>query len=113
MQGTEQMQAAIQKNAEAIAEVTARVDGHDEDIARHERHIAKLDEAVVSLREGMARVATKEDIGELRGDINNTFFEQLKDAHNSVPAKVSLIFGGLMCLTGVIALLMNVVRGHG
>jgi septal ring factor EnvC (AmiA/AmiB activator) len=108
---TEDMQAAIRENAQAIAEVKARVDGHDEDLARVDRHIAKLDEAVVMLREGMARVATKEDIGELRQDISKTFFEQLKDAHNSIPTKTATWFGGLMAAIALVDLALRHFHG--
>jgi predicted nucleic acid-binding Zn-ribbon protein len=92
------IQAAIRENAEAIAEVRARVDAHDEDIARHERHISKLDDAIGILRETMGRVATKEDIGDLRRDVSDRFDQRARDAHNSIPTKLAAWFGGLMAL---------------
>lgn len=112
MPSTEEMQIAIRENAEALAEVRARVDGHDEDIARHERHIAKLDDAVVMLRETIGRVATKDDIADLRKDISSKFDKQLVDAQNSVPGKVAVVFTAGMFLIALVELVVNVVR-HG
>lgn len=98
----DQIQAAIRENAEAIAEVRARVDGHDEDIARHERHFSKLDETIGILRETMGRVATRDDIADLRKDVSDRFDARARDAHNSIPVKLAAWFGGIMALLGVV-----------
>lgn len=105
----DQIQAAIQENMEAIAEVRARVDVHDtlhqqhaDDIARHERHISKLDETIGILRETMGRVATRDDIADLRKDVSDRFDARARDAHNSIPVKLAAWFGGVMALLGVI-----------
>jgi predicted nucleic acid-binding Zn-ribbon protein len=106
MQGND-MQAAIAENRQAIAEVRARVDGHDEDIARHERHIAKLDEAVILLREGMARVATKDDISGLRRDLDERHATQLTQAQNSIPGKIGILLTGGSLVVMLITLFLN------
>lgn len=85
-----------------IAELKARVDGHDEDIARHERSISKLDETIGILRETMGRVATRDDISRLREDVSNRFDQRAQDAHNSIPTKLAAWFGGLMVLLGLL-----------
>jgi predicted nucleic acid-binding Zn-ribbon protein len=104
----EHIEAAIRENAEAIAEVRARVDGHDDDIARQERHISKLDEQIVILRETVGRVATKDDIADLRKDVSDRFDKRAEDAHNSIPTKLAAWFGGTM----VILTLLEFALGH-
>jgi hypothetical protein len=111
MPDIEDLHDADRQHSEAIAELRAKVQGHDEDIARHDRHLAKLDEAVAVLREGFARVATKEDIGELRKDISMTFYEQLKDAHNSVPGKFAAACGLGMLLIALVSLVLGIHHG--
>lgn len=108
MPSTEDMQNAIRENAQAIAEVRARVDGHDDDIARHERHISKLDDAITMLRETIGRVATKDDIADLRKDVSDRFDKRAEDAHNSIPTKLAAWFGGVM----VILTLLEFALGH-
>ena len=82
-------------------------------IARHEDHLAKMDETIAVLRETIGRVATKDDILDLRKDIGNTFNQQLTAAHNSVPAKIALIFSGGMFLISLITLVTALAKSHG
>lgn len=97
----------------AIAELKARVDGHDEAIERHERHLIKLDETCAVLREGLGRVATKEDVLGLRADIAEQFTEGLRDAHKSIPDRVAVVFAGGMFLIAIITLVVSLVHSHG
>lgn len=94
----------------AIAELRIKIDAHSEDIARHDRHLAKLDETVTILRENFARVATKDDIMELRGDIAEKFDRRLADAHNSIPAKFATVLAGGMFLIALITLAITLAH---
>jgi uncharacterized membrane protein YccC len=105
MENVEQMQATIREHAEAIAEVRARVDVHEEKHEqqaaineRHEKHLGRLDEICATLRETIGRVATKDDIADLRKDVSDRFDLRARDAHNSIPVKLAAWFGGLMAL---------------
>lgn len=113
MPSTDDLHAADQKHAVAIAELRARIDGHDEAIERHERHIAKLDETVTVLREAYGKVATTADINGLRDDIANKFDSQLRDAQRSIPEKVAVVFSGGMFLIAIITLFVSLVHNHG
>ena len=97
----------------AIAELKLRVKGHGEAIDRHEHHMQKLDETVTDLRVTLSRVATKDDIGELRGDIANKFDERLRDAQRSIPEKVAVVFSAGMFLIAIITLVVSLSHGHG
>jgi hypothetical protein len=112
------MQAAIQEHAEKIARVEARVDAHearheqhDEVHARHERHLSKLDDAIGILRETMGRVATRDDIADLRKDVSDRFDARARDAHNSIPVKLAAWFGGVVALLGVLEFALGHFRG--
>ncbi|CAM2142728.1 DUF883 family protein [Pararobbsia alpina] len=94
MPTTDELHAADQEHAVAIAELKAKIEGHEEAIERHDRHLFKLDEIVSTLRESVAKVATKDDIVELRKDIGEKFDKQLTDAQNAVPGKFAAIFAG-------------------
>jgi hypothetical protein len=107
-----QMQAAIQEHAQAIAKVTARVDGHDDDIARIDASVQRHEELISTLREMSGRVATKDDISSLRGDISDKFDARARDAHNSIPTKLASWFGGLMLLLTFVTFVVDVMR-HG
>lgn len=105
----DELQAADRQHAEAIAELRARLNSHDEDIARHENMINKLNETVAVIREAVAKVATKDDVLALSRNIDDKFNKQLADAHNSIPAKIGLwITGGSVLLTAIIAVLSAV-----
>lgn len=100
------------EQVKALAELRARIDGHDEDIARHDSMISKLNEAVTVLREAVAKVATKDDILKLSQNIDDKFSTQLRDAHNSIPAKLGVILTGGSVLVALITLILSFAR-HG
>jgi len=56
------------EQAVAIAELRARVKEHSETLERHDKHIKKLDDFMVDLRESLA---TKDDIQALRSDMRD------------------------------------------
>jgi predicted nucleic acid-binding Zn-ribbon protein len=107
MPTNDELHKADQMQAQAIAELRMRVNGHDDDIARHEKHIAKLDEAVTVLREGMARVATKDDISGLRRDLDERHAKQLTQAQDSIPGKIGLLLTGGSLVVMLITLFLN------
>jgi DNA repair ATPase RecN len=94
----------------AIVELRERVRAHDEDIARHDQHLVKLDETVSELRAAIATVATKDDINKLRVDISEKFGQRMTDALNAIPAKWAAIFAGGLMLVEIISLF---VKSHG
>lgn len=96
----------------AIAQLQERVRAHDEDIARHDQHLAKLDETVSELRSAIAAVATKDDILRLSQNIDTKFNTQLRDAHNSIPAKIGLWITGGSVIVALGGLLLSIAR-HG
>ncbi|RKP56353.1 hypothetical protein [Pararobbsia silviterrae] len=108
MPTTDELHAADQVHALAIAEIKAAIRAHDESIERHDQHIAKLDETVATLREAYGRVATKDDILELRTHIGEKFDKQLTDAQNAVPGKYAAIFTGGAVVIAVIELFLRV-----
>lgn len=109
----DELHAKDQEHAEAIAELRARVNGTEADIARHDIMIDKLNETVGVLREAVARVATKDDILKLSENIDTKFTEQLRDAHNSIPAKIGVLLTGGSVLIMVATLFVSLVRHHG
>lgn len=108
----DELQAADRKHAEAIAEIRARLNNHDEDIARHELMIGKLNETVAVIREAVAKVATKDDVMSLSRNIDEKFNNQLAAANNSIPAKLGLWLTGGSVLVMVIGLLVSIIH-HG
>lgn len=96
----------------AIAELRARIGNHDDILERHERHLAKLDETVIMLREGLATVAKKDDIADLRRDISDRFDKRMTDAHNSIPAKFAAVCAAGMFILAAITLSLK-ISGHG
>lgn len=107
----EHMNAIQQEHAVALAALREQTRGHEEEHARHRAHFAKLDEQVAILRETMASVATKDDIMALRKDVASQFNQNLRDAHNSVPAKMTMLFGGAMFLIALVGLVINLRHG--
>jgi DNA repair ATPase RecN len=96
-----------------MAEIVAlkeRVKAHDEDIARHDAHLEKLDETVAELRTAIATVATKDDINRLRVDINEKFSTHLSNALDAIPGKWAAIFAGGLMLVEIVSLF---VKSHG
>lgn len=94
----------------AIAELRARQDATDDAIEKLDSRVTRHDEIIASLREAVAKVATKDDISELRKDINESYATQMRDAHNSIPAKIGLLIAAAGVIVPVIALF---VARHG
>lgn len=91
----------------AIAELRARQEATNEAVEKLETRVTKHDEIIASLREAVAKVATKDDITELRKDINESYAIQMRDAHNSIPAKIGLIIAAAGVLVPIIALFVS------
>lgn len=91
----------------AIAELRVRADATDDAIERLDVRVTRHDEIISSLRETVAKVATKDDITELRKDISDTYASQLRDAHNSIPTKIGLLIAGAGLIVPVIALFLS------
>lgn len=96
----------------AIAELRTRIEGHDDALEKLDARVTRHDEIIASLREAVAKVATKDDIAELRKDINESYSTQMRDAHNSIPAKIGLWITGGSVLVAVVGLLLSIAR-HG
>lgn len=94
----------------AIAELRARQDATDNAIERLDERVTRHDEIISSLREAVAKVATKDDISELRKDINDTYATQMRDAHNSIPTKIGLLISAAALIAPIVALF---VMRHG
>lgn len=98
------------ERAVALAELKARVDSHDEAIARHDMHIARLDETVSILRETVAKVATKDDIMDFRLDISEKIERKMSDALKSVPAKQASLYTAGMLIIALLGLVVNMIK---
>ncbi|PYE21326.1 hypothetical protein C7410_115169 [Paraburkholderia silvatlantica] len=92
----------------AIAELKVRQDAASEAIEKLDQRVTRHDEIISELRTAIAQVATKEDVAALRSDINTAFYQQLKDAHNSIPAKIGL----LIAAAGVVVPIVAMVIAH-
>lgn len=90
-----------------IAELRARQNATDEAIEKLDARVTRHDEIIGSLREAVAKVATKDDIAELRKDINDTYATQMRDAHNSIPAKIGLLIAAAGVIVPIIALFVS------
>lgn len=97
------LHAADIEHMAAIAAIHARLDGHSTMLARHDAHLMKLDETIASMREAMGRVATKDDIVDLRKDINGMFVTQMNNAHNSMPTRVAVMISGFMAVLAALS----------
>ena len=91
----------------AIAELRARQDAADDAIEKLDARVTRHDEIIASLREAVAKVATKDDIADLRKDINESYATQMRDAHNSIPAKIGLLIAAAGVLVPIIALFIS------
>lgn len=87
-----------------IAELRARADATDDAIEKLDQRVTRHDEIIATLREAVAKVATKDDIADLRKDISETYAEQMRDAHNSIPTKIGLLIAAGSLLVTLIAL---------
>lgn len=102
------------KIVEDIAEIKGRLDGHDGDIARLDDAVKRHDELISGLREAIGRVATKDDILDLRKDISQTHAKQMSDAQASIPGKFAALFGGGSMLIALAALIFEwAIKSHG
>jgi hypothetical protein len=103
-----------QENTTDIAEIKARLAGHDDDLARHDEAIRRHDELIAGLREAITTVATKDDVHALSLAISETHAQQMRDALNSVPGKIALFFTGGGFIVALVALILDwAVRSHG
>lgn len=100
MATNDELAAAVQENSEAIAALEARMDNNDARVSRIEHVVDQMGETIVMLRETVAKVATKDDIIALSRNVDEKFGQQLTQAHNSMPAKIST---GLMAASLLIA----------
>jgi hypothetical protein len=90
----------------AIAELRTRADQTDAAIQKLDERVTRHDEIIGQLREALARVATKDDVAALRADINTTFYQQLKEAHASIPAKIGLVIAAAALIAPILALVL-------
>lgn len=106
MPTNDELHEADQKHAAAIEAIKSRLSGHDAMLARHEANFTELRESISLIRVDMARVATKDDIGDLRKDIATHYASQLAAAQASIPAKVGAwvgVGGFLLAVAGFAA----------
>jgi hypothetical protein len=97
------LHAADQQHAAAIAALEARVAGHDTMLEQHSAHMLRLDDAIGSIRETLGGLATKGDILDLSNKISGFNNQQLLQAHNSIPAKFAAAFSGGMFILALLA----------
>lgn len=90
-----------------IAELRARADATDDAIEKLDERVTRHDEIIAGLREAVAKVATKEDVAALRDDINTTFYQQLKEAHRSIPGYIGLLIAGASLVVTIVALVLS------
>ncbi|MEM5294254.1 hypothetical protein VSR82_07910 [Burkholderia sp. JPY481] len=90
-----------------IAELRARQDAADGAIEKLDARVTRHDEIIGELREAVAKVATKDDVAALRKDINETFYQQLKEAHSSIPAKIGLLIAAAALIAPIVALFVS------
>jgi predicted nucleic acid-binding Zn-ribbon protein len=102
MPTNDELHAADLEQARAIAALEARATGHDNMLAQHTLHLHRHDEQIAAIRETLGGLATKGDILDLRRDISTFNEQQMRDAHNSIPAKFGMICaGGMFLLTAL------------
>lgn len=82
------------------------MDSNDIRVGRLEDITVRMGEAITMLREAVAKVATKDDIVVLTAKMDEKFGQQLTQAHNSVPVKVSIAISAVIMLISLAALLI-------
>ncbi|MBH9718897.1 hypothetical protein JAO10_01020 [Burkholderia contaminans] len=102
---------AATENAIDIASLKTRVDGHTETLSKFGARLDKHEESIAKIRENMARVATRDDVAELRTAVNKQFFEQLTQARNSIPGKMAAIASVVGTALAVIGFLVGHYKG--
>ena len=70
----------------------------------------RMGEAITMLREAVAKVATKDDIMALSQQVDKRFGEQLTQAHNQMPAKLSVGLTAFMALIAFASLLLAHIK---
>jgi hypothetical protein len=80
--------------AENIAEQKMRINGHDALLAKHEQHLARLDEAIALLKEAHSELADKEDIRGLHVLIEKKF-----GIHGAYVSTKSFIFSAILWIS--------------
>lgn len=63
------------EHAQKIARLETRADATDDDVSSIRQHMAKLDEALVVMREGLSRVATRDDIHRLQISLTDAWHD--------------------------------------
>ena len=99
--------AQLAKHATAIAEIQERARSHDDDIRRLESIAERHDEIIGTLRAVTGSLATKDDILNLRTDINSQHAQSLRDAHNSIPGKIGIVVSVGLFLIALVGLVIN------
>ncbi|HJQ13092.1 MAG TPA: hypothetical protein VJ840_18815 [Gemmatimonadaceae bacterium] len=110
MATNEELTAAVQDHSEKIAALEARMDSSEARQSRIEDVQERMGEAIVMLREAVAKVATKDDILKLSQQVDQRFGEQLTQAHNQMPAKLSVGLTVFMALIAFASLLLSHVK---
>lgn len=90
MPTTDELHALTMANTADIASLKSRIEHHASALDRHETQIGRQDEQITLMRETMAKMATKEDITNLRDDINKSHIKQLEAAADSVPKNFAM-----------------------
>lgn len=102
----------IDEIMDTLREHDTRLESHDDEIRRHDSMIASLNESMAVFKEVLANMATKADILGLRNDISEQFNANLKDAHNSVPVRITLAVTVGMFLIALVGFVVNVMLMH-
>lgn len=87
MPTNDELDAADQLHARAIAALEGRIAAHDDMLERHDAHLQKLDETVGNIRQILGGLATKGDILALSNKISDFNEKQLIQAQESIPGK--------------------------
>lgn len=88
------------------------MDGTEQRLTRTEQAAERMSEAITVLREAVAKVATKDDILKLSQNIDDKFSTQLRDAHNSIPARFGVILTAGSVLVAFATLILSFAH-HG
>lgn len=101
----EELHAADQAHAAAIAELRAGVAEHRDILQRHA-------EMITELRIAYGNVATKADLAEVGQSLHSKIDALVVTAYNSIPAKVAAGFAGGMFLLALISLVAGFMHGR-
>lgn len=101
-----ELNVVAQEHEGRIAALEARMDNSELRHSKIEDMQERMGEAITMLREAVAKVATKDDIVELTKQVNDKFGQQLTQAHNSVPVKLSIAISAIMALIALLGLIL-------